>query len=196
MAQLKDTTVNGNVELTGKLMLPNSIGIYALDTDGEYRQNIQPCNANNNCVIGYGNYVKNDGNTNIYGSDIIMCSSAAGNVNYRPYYRAGDSLELDIYTSGFVTNSGKDVYFYMPFARPIIGSPTVTITSNNGMIIRQDAKYTHGSSASVYAVPTSYSRVGDTDWNGLCIKASFTDTTNVTNNSTVGIRWSGIITFS
>ena len=67
MAQLKDTNVNGKLEVTGKVYLPNTQGIYTADTDGTYRQNFQGLNGNNNCVIGYGNYTADDGNTHIYG---------------------------------------------------------------------------------------------------------------------------------
>lgn len=67
MAQLKDTKIDGKLELTGKAYLPNTQGIYTADTDGNYRQNYQGLNGNNNCVIGYGNYTADNGNTHIYG---------------------------------------------------------------------------------------------------------------------------------
>lgn len=67
MAQLKDTKVDGKIEVTGKVYLPNIQGIYTADTDGTYRQNYQGLNGNNNCVIGYGNYDVDNGNTHIYG---------------------------------------------------------------------------------------------------------------------------------
>lgn len=196
MAQLKDTNVNGNIELTGKLMLPNTIGIYALDTDGNYRQNIQPCNASNNCVIGYGNYTKSNGNTNIYGNDIMICSAAAGNTNFRPYYRAGDSINFSFRGAGYVTNSSQDVTFLVPFSAPIIGSPTVTASSVNGLTLRQGSKYTHGSSATAYATPNSYSTILIPQV-GVVVTAKFTsNTTNATNNDATGVYWSGNITFS
>ena len=67
MAQLKDTVVNGNIELTGNITLQNAKSIYGIDADGVARQNLQSCNGNNNCVIGYGNYALDSGNTHLYG---------------------------------------------------------------------------------------------------------------------------------
>ena len=70
MAQLKDTNIDGKLEVTGKVYLPNTQGIYTADTDGTYRQNYQGLNGNNNCVIGYGNYTAENGNTHIYGAAV------------------------------------------------------------------------------------------------------------------------------
>lgn len=67
MAQLKDTNIDGVLETNDKVNLPNNKGIYTKDVDGTYRQNYQGCNNNNNCVIGYGNYSAENGNTHIYG---------------------------------------------------------------------------------------------------------------------------------
>ena len=196
MAQLKDTTIDGTLDISSNITLQTGMNVLGVHPTTGEAQSLISMSSNGNTIVGYHGYANQNGNSHIYGDNVLLCIASAGNTSFRPYYRAGDALGLDIYTSGFVTNSGKDVYFYMPFARPIIGSPTVTITSNNGMVLRQNNNYTHGSSASAYALPTSYSKVGDTDWNGICIKASFTTTTNVTNNSPIGIRWSGTITFS
>lgn len=70
MAQLKDTTINGNIEITGDILLPNTATISGETTDGVVRENFQPCNHNNNCVVGYGSYYNDDGNTHIYGSAV------------------------------------------------------------------------------------------------------------------------------
>ena len=196
MAQLKDTTINGSLEVSNRINLPNTVGIAALDTDGEYRQNIQPCNANNNCVIGYPNYNKADGNTNIYGNHIYMYSAAAGNTGYRPYYTAGDSITFELNTAGYVTTGGASIRFFVPLSKPIIGSPTVTITSGSGMTIRQNGQYTHGSSSSASVKPQTYSTIGSTGGNGIVIVATMNQTTNVTNNDSLGVYWHGTITFS
>ena len=196
MAQLKDTNIDGTLNVSSNIVLQTGMNILGIHPETGGEQSLISMSSNGNTIVGYHGYANQNGNSHIYGNNVLFCVASAGNASFRPYYREGDSLELDIYTSGFVTNSGKDVYFYMPFSKPIIGSPTVTITSNNGMVIRQNDKYLFGSSATAYATPTSYSKVGDTDWNGICIKAVFGNNTNVTNNSPVGIRWSGVITFS
>lgn len=70
MAKLKDTVVDGNIELTGDVTLQNTMAINGIATDGTERQNYQACNHNNNCVVGYGNYTADNGNTNIYGVNV------------------------------------------------------------------------------------------------------------------------------
>ncbi len=67
MAKLKDTVVDGNIELTGDVTLQNTMAINGIATDGTERQNYQACNHNNNCIVGYGNYTADNGNTHIYG---------------------------------------------------------------------------------------------------------------------------------
>lgn len=109
--------------------------------------------------------------------------------------RRGDSITVTFRGAGYVTNAKKDVSFWLPLTTPVIGSPTISASSGNGFIFRQGDKYTHGSSASVYAIPTSY-EVSNSYRCGLYIKAVFEDVTNVTNNDVIGIYWNGTITFS
>jgi len=164
--------------------------------DGTIKEAFNPQNANGNTVIGYDNYDSQSGTTNIYGLDILHgVSNIASPGTYRPYRRRGDTLTLMIKTAGYVTNSGKDVTFIVPLSMPIIGSPTVTVTSNNGFVLRQGEKYTHGSSASVYVTPDSY-EVSYSMYVGVTVTAKFSDTTNVINNNAIGILWNGTITFS
>lgn len=126
------------------------------------------------------------------GSDITI-GSAYGDV--RPYYRAGDTISYYIRTAGYVTNSSTEVVFSIPLSKPVIGSPTVSVTSIDGFTLRQGAKYTHGSSASVYTTPDSYNSV-NLGANYIHISAKFSVTTNATNNDAIGIYWSGKVTFS
>lgn len=171
--------------------------IYGTSPTGDKREVINLQNANGNLVLGYDIYNEKVGNTNVYGYDVNLGVSNIAEPGYfRPYRRQGDSVTIKLQTAGFVTNAGKDVHFFIPFTVPIVGSPTVTLVSGNGFILRQDEKYTHGSSASVYAIPSSYTINDRYMFNGLSVKASFTDTTNVINNSPIGIVWHGTITFT
>lgn len=67
MAKLKDTNIDGVLEVTGDITLGHKMSINSITTEGDVRENVQPCNQNNNCVIGYGNYIAENGNTHIYG---------------------------------------------------------------------------------------------------------------------------------
>ena len=171
--------------------------IYGTMPDGSYREAINPINSYGNTIIGWDNYDKADGyNTNIYGYDLTFgVSNIANPGTYRPYFRRGMSFSTTIRTVGYCTNSKKEVYFVIPISRPIIGTPTITITSGTGFIIRQGDKYTHGSASGTWVTPASYDASFQLD-TCIQVKATFSDVTNATNNDTVGIQWNGTITLT
>jgi uncharacterized repeat protein (TIGR02543 family) len=180
----------------GDLIMDNNDAIMGHDSNGTAYNVFQAKNESNNTVVGYDNYANASGNTNIYGYDINFGVANISNPGtYRPYRRKGDTLSLTLRTSGYVTNGCKDVSFWIPFAEPIVGSPAVTVASGNGFIFRQGDKYTHGSTASVYAKPVSYEATA-TMLNGVYVKAVFSDISNATNNDSIGIYWNGTVTFS
>ena len=188
-------TTDGYAEFGFNAKFDNSKYIYGVTTTGTIKNVFQPQNGNNNTVIGYGNYENKSGSTNIYGYDVnIGVSNIASPALYKPYYSRGDSFSVTINTAGFVTNSGKEVWFTIPVTKPIIGAPTVTVSSTTGFILRQGSKYTHGS-ASGTSVSATYSPSIDSDL-GITICATFSNTTDVTNNDAIGIKWNGTITFS
>lgn len=177
----------------------NNQNIYGTKPDGTEVMVFSAQNENGNTVIGYGNHSNKSGNTHIYGHDInLYVSNVPEPDYYRPYRRAGDSLTVTIRTAGYLTNSAKDVTFLVPLAYPIIGSPSATAVSENGFTLRQNGAYTHGSSASVYVHPDSYSCIVSRGI-GVYVTAKFSEASaaiNTVNNAAIGIYWSGIITFS
>ena len=174
----------------------NHVMTQALNTSGKMKLVFEGQNTSNNTTIGYGNYYEKEGNTHVYGYDIYhYVSNIATPGSYRPYIRRGESFDVVLRTAGYVTNAGKDVCFTVPVSRPIIGAPTITVTSVSGFTFRQGAKYTHGSTATVPVVPTKYTASYSLT-HGIVITASFSDTTNVTNNDAIGIHWSGKISFT
>lgn len=112
------------------------------------------------------------------------------------YYKSGDVLHTNIRTSGFVTDSKTKVSFIIPLSKPIPEDLTITAASTNGFILIQNGNYTHGSSASTYVTPDSYSASLYAENEGIQIEAIFNDTTNAVDNSLIGIIWYGTITFS
>ena len=186
-----------NVEMAGHLDFSTSQRrIYGVDPNGVRKACFEPQNQNGNTIVGWDNYDLASGNTGIYGHDLVFgVSNIPSPGTYRPYRRRGDSYTFVMRTAGYVTNGGKEVSFWIPQAMPIIGSPTVTVTSGAGFALRQGNKYTHGSSASATVSPDSYEAIA-TMFNGIYVKAVFSNTTNVTNNDAIGIYWNGTITFS
>lgn len=200
MAQLKDTTIVGNLDVDGAISLQNGKAIKGIHPDTGDASNMLYLSTKGNTIINYDGYKNENGNTEIYGKDVIIASSKAGNVDYRPYRRAGDSMNFNIRTSGYVTNNGKDVVFTLPMSLPILGAPVVTAVSNNGFLLRQDG-YVYGSNGAsnppIYAKPARYDVY--LYWaTGLAVVARFdnADLTGVKNNSPIGIHWSGTVTFS
>lgn len=174
----------------------NNKKIFGRKPDGTLVDVFIPQNQNGNTVIGYDNYDLKNGDTNIYGHDLNFgVSNMASPGYYRPYRRKGDTLTYGINTAGYVTNSGKNVSFWLPVTEPIIGSPTVTAASLDGFTLRQGGKYTHGCSASISVVPDSY-EANIFVYGGIRVTAKFTNVTDVTNNDAIGIYWNGTITLS
>lgn len=185
--------------------------IYGKTADGVYMNTFEPVNDNGNTVIGYGHYDKGAGQTNIYGHDLLFGVSNVGTRNeetgvegitYRPYLRQGDEFTVLVQTAGYVTNGKKDVTFMVPLSRPIIGSPIVTVSSNEGFTLRQGGNYVYNWTGTTEAYPDSYSCSGTYTY-GIKVTAHFSvesdsgnNVADVTNNDTIGVLWSGKITLS
>lgn len=170
--------------------------IYGMDADGNTYEALYPRNSYGNTIIGYGNYVAKSGDTNIYGTSVNIAVSETPNpASFKPYVCKGDTLDFDIATTGYITSGSTDICFFVPCSRYILGNPTPSAVSINGLIIRQGGKYTHGSSASVYVKPSSYS-VSIAPDGGFYVIATMSTTTNAINNDVCGVRWSGKIVLS
>lgn len=122
----------------------------------------------------------------------------------RPYYRTDDVINMEFYVNGYVTSNKQEVIFLIPLSRPIMSTP-VSISSINGLTIRQNGKYIYNSTASKPIKPASYTAAVIGGRNGLNVRAEmgidsngFTDTDikNIVNNDTCAIMASIKITFS
>lgn len=123
---------------------------------------------------------------------------------FRPYFRADDVINMDIYVVGYVTSGKQEVIFFIPFSRPIMSKP-VSISSVNGLTIRQNGNYIYNSTASKPIKPASYTAAVIGGRIGLNVRAKMgiggngltdTDTKNIVNNDTCAIMASIKITFS
>lgn len=195
MAQLKDSIIDGNLEVTGDIILKtNDVAIRSIHPETGEASEMMRMSSYGNTIIGGGGNENHNGNTHIYGEDIACYVGSANNSSFRPYYRAGDSIGLAVRTSGYVTSSGQNVIFTVPLTKPIIGAPSASVTKSSGFVLRQNG-YTHGSDPSTAAVPTSIQI--DSNFNsGFIVTATFDNTTNVENNSPIGIYWNCTITLS
>lgn len=198
MAQLRDSTIDGNLDITGDIVLKtNEKGVQAVHPETGETNRMVHMSIYGNTVVGYDGWANKNGDSHIYGNDVVHYVASA-DMDYRPYYRAGDTIDFTgnaaVRTAGYVTNSGKNVVFTIPVLKPVIGSPSITATSGQGFVLRQDGNYTHGSAASTFVKPTSYSVV--LNGSGFVVTAVFDITTNVVNNDATGIYWDGTVTLS
>lgn len=196
-AELDNTLdVNYEARFRTDIILDSPYSIRSRHTDGSYHYVFQGQNQYGNTVLGYGNYTAKSGNTNIYGHNLSFgISDLASPTTYKPYYSRGDIISITFRSAGYVTNSGRDVSFWIPLAKPVIGNPIVSATSVGGFVLRQGGKYTHGSAPSAGA-KASQLEAYITYGAGIYMKVVFTNATNVTNNDAIGIYWEGKITLS
>lgn len=107
---------------------------------------------------------------------------------YKPYYEFGDSIVLNWYGTGYISNAGVDAYFSIPLAKPVIGSPNVTVTSVDGLTIRQNGV------ANLHSQPT-YSATLDCDGGMINVIATLSSNA-VADEASCGITASVTIVFS
>lgn len=115
---------------------------------------------------------------------------------FQPYFTKGNSASFKVWLMGYTSSDMKEVLFFMPFSRPIMGASGVSVSSVDGLIIRQNNKYLYGSTATVYVKPSSYTSEIVDGGQGVNIRAKMPNTTNVTNNTACAITASIKITFS
>lgn len=189
-------TANGHIDVQKNIYInTNGSGIFERDTDGTNRELIA-MDGNNKLSIGYGQYSHGGRETVLQGGNKLTLRLKNPNATWRPYMAKGDSFNTTIQVGGYITNSGKDVTFQLPLDNPVIGNPTVTIASVDGLCVRQNNKYLYESTASKFAKPSSYSCTLGNGGNHIKITAKMANTTNVENNSACGIYASIKVTFS
>lgn len=111
------------------------------------------------------------------------------------HYAKGDSIDTIWWATGFVSDSKSKVYFTVPLAKPVVGSPTVSITVGSELlVIRQNGGYVYSGSAGT--TPTSITGKLNADGNAVKVTAAMPNTTNVVNNEVCSISADIKITFS
>ena len=182
----KEAELDGyfDVELDTKLRslhFPNSYSIYGITNEyGDVEAGLEyevftAMSTANNTTMGYGIYANRIGDSRIYGNDVWLCSAKAGGtvdevVGYRPYYRAGDTININITTTGYLTSGRTKVYFTVSLDKPILGSPIIKLSNptNGGFILRQlnPTKSVTSSSTTVTKLDTGHTHTVEHTHNG------------------------------
>lgn len=188
-----NVTVNNWIEVLGNIWINKNSAINVTTEAGNQKQLVSTYGES--AFFGYGNYDGQYGDSYLLGKDALIGVNPYGTkIDYRPYYRRGDTIDVYLHTSGYATTGGKDILFLVPLSKPIIGNPTVSVSSINGLVLRQNNSYPHNSSN--YCKPASYRVTDVTHAFGFNVRASFDNNTGVTNNSPIGIVANIHITFS
>lgn len=185
---------NKDIGLAGNMWFNQNNGIlFVTRNDGVLLEAINTCDGENNLSFGWTNYNEQRGDTYVGGKDVYFrVSAGASKVGYRPYYRRGDSIDVRMGTAGYVTSGTKEFYFTIPLGKPVVGNPSVSVSSINGLIIRQNSKYIIKAD---WVQPDRYSAYIRNN-NAVSVIAFWNNATNAANNSSVGIDVNIRITFS
>lgn len=102
-------------------------------------------------------------------------------------YKAGDSLTttVGLRTSGYITTDGSALCFLLSPSRALDSDISGVSVSNLNVTVRQAGKYCYGSSASTSVSPNSIATTVTPF--GIQFEATFSNTTNVTNNDACGV---------
>ncbi len=175
--------------------------LYGTKEDGTEISVLEPSISGNFSVYGRGNLngagggAGSGGTTYVMGHNIGFRISdiASGVQSWNPYIHKGDSMDFGINTSGFINTAGDHVIFIIPLHKPVVGNPTVTASSINGMIVRANGAFLLNSSDTKYVKPSSYDVALGPSY--VRITANFS-TASATKNTAVGLQWSGRLIFS
>lgn len=173
------------LEFIGDVVLSTKTSaIFGVDNLGE-RSEMLSINKDNYTRLGYGSWKNGYGTTYICGNEIRLYTKNPSG-DWKPYYSAGDNINVEWAGAGYLTTSSTKLYFSLPLAKPIVGNPTVTIENSTGMQLRQGGKYVCGCSSTTYVKPTYSASLLD-GGNTIRIIATMSDTTNAVNNDVCGI---------
>lgn len=186
-----NVTVNNWIEVLGNIWINKNSAINVTTEAGNQKQLVSTYGES--AFFGYGNYDGRYGDSYLLGKDVFIGINPHGTkIDYRPYYRKGDSIDVRMGTAGYVTSGTKEFYFAIPLGKPVIGNPNVSVSSINGLIIRQNSKYIIKAD---WVQPDRYS-AAVRDNNAIWVIAFWNSATNAANNSPVGIDANIRITFS
>ena len=152
----------------------------------------------------------------ITGGGLAVAGELTFQGGIKPYYTAGDSIDVAWTGGGFISDSGKGVFFTIPLAKPVKDVSGVDVkkySTSGGLRVRQHklsgdktngytlgGDYCDGVASNTFVDASSYSpTLAGKDKNGyynfIRIEATMPNSTNATNNAPCGVHTSLTITF-
>lgn len=124
------------------VVMPNNNRFMATTTEGATLNAFQPCNGNNNLVIGYGGYTEGIGATNLYGNDVNILTN-----------------------TDLTVNNGTTVYSILGAMKAMSTAYqlTTTVTAGSGYSGCEATAYLAGNSLRIYLKATRNANSGTGD---------------------------------
>lgn len=181
MAQLKDTTINGNLNVDNHVYLENGKIIYGKNTDGVDRSMVQ-MNGNNQSVFGYGGYINNEGASYYDGNNVNIRSK---NGVYITSPDAG--LTARAYGQNKILWGGTSGGYYMTDAHRITLSEKVSEQPNGIVLIF--SMYTNGAAENSAFNHIFVPKQQVLTWNGYGVSCFLTGYANSTGTNLLGFKY-------
>lgn len=178
MAQLKDTTINGDLEVSEHVFLENGKIIYGKTAGGENRSMVQ-MNASNQAVFGYGGYNNNEGASYFDGNNVNIRSK---NGIYMTSPDAG--LSARAYGENKVLWSGG---YYMTDNHKISLSENVSAQPNGIVLVW--SLYSNGAAENAGFNYTFVPKQHITSFAGCGVSCFLTGYANSTGTSALGFKY-------
>ncbi len=147
-----DFNFNVPVEICNRFKVTGEGQIHGRKTDGSFVQVIDPCNNNNNLVIGYGNYAEeletptgDLAGTNLYGNTINLIHKNGITINWSPladfvveqasngvwHYRKWSSGRVELSGYRNISSVACNTALGSMYQTAVLSSPNFPITVNN-----------------------------------------------------------------
>lgn len=178
MAQLKDTTVNGDLEVSEHVFLENGKIIYGKTTGGENRSMVQ-MNASNQSIFGYGGYNNNEGASYFDGNNVNIRSK---NGIYMTSPDAG--LTARAYGENKILWSGG---YYMTDTHKITLSENVSAQPNGIVLVW--SLYSNGAAENAGFNYIFVPKQHITSFSGCGVSCFLTGYANATGTSAIGFKY-------
>lgn len=178
MAQLKDTTIDGDLNVNQSIFLDNAKILYGKNTDGATRSLIQ-LNANNQAIFGYGGYNNNEGASYYDGNNVSIRSK---NNIYITSPSAG--LSARAYGQNKVLWSGT---YYMTDTHKITLSEAVSAQPNGIVLVW--SLYSNGAAENAGFNYIFVPKEHITSFAGCGVSCFLTGYANATGTSALGFKY-------
>lgn len=205
-----------SIMLNNHVYLPNNVGIntYTVteQSDGTLKSTprfVFKVSTGNWLDIGSSFYNGDAKGTTVYGKVLQHRVYPGGTgYTYKPYYSkststngetttyGAESVTITLHTTGYLKDAKSALYYTIPLAKPVIGSPAVAIATSQGYILYQNGNYINGSDMSKRVSTSSCNAYLAGNQDLLYVVANFSDTTNAIANTPVGIDVTVTITFT